>query len=306
KKPTQPGQPVKPPAPGAAQPPKAAAPPAAQASASPPAKPAAAPPKPAQPAAGGLGASPAKPQGTAPAKPASPGAAKPAQTGAAKPAQRANPPRPASPPAGGQTPAKPQAAKPAPGPKKPAKPAVRTVGVILVDLGFIDDGQLASIEEEARQTDTPVERIAVDRGLVNEEQLLQAMAELHGMALVNLDEVKPAPEALKAVPQNMAELYKMLPLKFENDVLTVVMSDPNNLMALDDLRNMLGIRQVVAQLGQVGKIEAALAKAYSTTKEESIADLIASMATDVDLGYGRRETSIDIASVEEMANAAPA
>jgi type IV pilus assembly protein PilB len=55
----------------------------------------------------------------------------------------------------------------------------------------------------------------------------------------------------------------------------------------------------------VSKIEQALAKAYSTTKEESIADLIASMATDVDLGYGRRETSIDIASVEEMANAAP-
>jgi type IV pilus assembly protein PilB len=68
---------------------------------------------------------------------------------------------------------------------------------------------------------------------------------------------------------------------------------------------MLGIRQVIAQLAPPSKIEAALAKAYSNTKEETIADLISSMATDVDLGYGRRETSIDIASVEEMANAAP-
>ena len=40
------------------------------------------------------------------------------------------------------------------------KAVARTIGVILVDLGFLDDGQLDSIEEEARQTDNPVERIA--------------------------------------------------------------------------------------------------------------------------------------------------
>ena len=39
-----------------------------------------------------------------------------------------------------------------------------------------------------------------------------------------------------------------------------------------------------------------IAKAYSTTKEETISDLINAMSQDVDLGYGRRETSIDIAS----------
>ncbi len=248
------------------------------------------PKKPAQPAK--PGAQPAKP-GAQPDKPAAQQPAKPAAQ-PAKPAGGAKPPAKEG--------AKPQAAKP---PVKKSKPAVRTIGLILVDLGFMDEGQLASVEEEALQTEAQVERVALDRGLINEDQLLQATAELHGMALVNLDEVKPTPEAMKAVPQNMAELYKMVPLKFEADVLTVVMSDPNNLMALDDLRNMLGIRQVVAQLGPLSKIEATLAKAYSTTKEESIADLIAAMATDVDLGFGRRETSIDIASVEEMANAAP-
>ena len=248
---------------------------------------------------------PAKPLVAPPGKP--PMARAPAPTAAApgKPA-----PQPAKPPT-----APPGAAKPAPAPAKPApKPAAkkkdktiaRTIGVILVDLGYMDDGQLASIEEEARQTDVHVDRIALTRGLVTEEQILQASAELHGLALTNLEDVKPTPEALKAVPQNMAELYKMLPLKVENDILTVVMSDPNNLQALDDLRNMLGIRQVTATLAPLSKIEAALTAAYSATKEESIGDLIASMAADMDLsGYTRRETSIDIASVEEMANAAP-
>src|SRR5919197_1017966 len=106
-----------------------------------------------------------------------------------KPAQPGQPAKPIQPGAGG--------AKPQPKPAAKKKPAARTLGVILVDLGFIDDGQLASIEEEARQTDTPVERIALDRGLINEDQLLQATAELHGMQVVNLEDVKPAPEALK-------------------------------------------------------------------------------------------------------------
>ena len=182
------------------------------------------PAKPAQPGGAkppAAGGQPAKPQ---PAKPGQPAPA-PAKPQAAKPGQPAKP----AAPVGGH--AKPAAPKPAP--KKKEKSVARTIGVILVDLGFLDDGQLDSIEEEARQTENPVERIAMDRGLINEDQLLQATAELHGMAMVNLEDVKPTPEALKAVPQNMAELYKMLPLKVENDVLTVVMSDPNNLMALD-------------------------------------------------------------------------
>ena len=59
--------------------------------------------------------------------------------------------------------------------------------------------------------------IAIDRGLVTEDQLLQATAELHGMKVANLEESKPTPEAVKLVPKNMAELYKILPLTFEND-----------------------------------------------------------------------------------------
>jgi type IV pilus assembly protein PilB len=260
--------------------PKKPAPPAptakpGQAAAPRPAQPGAAAPRPAQPGAAKPGVPAAKPNGAAPAKPVAPGAARPA----AKPAP-----------------------KPAP-PKK--KERVRTLGVVLVDLGFLDDAQLDALEEEARQTDIAFERIALDRNIITDEQLLQGQAELNGMAVTNLDEIKPSPEALKAVPQNMAELYKMLPLKIEGDVLTVVMSDPNNLQALDDLRNMLGIRQVTATLAPVSKIDAAIGRSYSNTKEESIADVIAGMATDIDLGYGRRETSIDIASVEEMANAAP-
>jgi type IV pilus assembly protein PilB len=126
------------------------------------------------------------------------------------------------------------------------------------------------------------------------------------MRVANLEDVKPAPEAVKLVMKNIAEMYKLVPLTYENDVLTVAMSDPNNMQAMDDLRNLLGIKQVNPVLAPPKQIQTLLTKAYSTEKEESIGGLIAALeASDVGWSSMGRENSIDIAALEEMAAAAP-
>src|SRR5437016_4168314 len=124
----------------------------------------------------------------------------------------------------------------------------RKFGQVLVDLGYIDQDQLWDLLEEARNNDVSLSKVVLDRGQVTEEQLLQALAEKHGLPVVNLEETKPTPDAIKLVPENMAQVYKILPLSYENDTLTVVMSDPENLAALDDLRNFLGLQQLQAGL----------------------------------------------------------
>ena len=79
----------------------------------------------------------------------------------------------------------------------------------------------------------------------------------------------------------MAELYKMLPLSFEHDVLTVAMSDPTNMQALDDLRNMLGIKHRPGH-ARPGRARSTPPSPRSTpaSKEETISDLIASLEAD--------------------------
>ena len=139
----------------------------------------------------------------------------------------------------------------------------RKFGQVLVDLGYIEEADLWSLLEEARNSDLPLARVVLDRGMVTEDQLLQAKGEQHGMSVVNLEESKPTPDAVKLVPENMAQVYKILPLTFENDTLTVVMSDPDNLPALDDLRNFLGIKQVQAVLSSARQIEEATKAAYA-------------------------------------------
>jgi type IV pilus assembly protein PilB len=254
----------------------------------PPKKPAAPPGKPTPPVA----------KGVAPGKVNGDGAKPPAKPG----------PKPAA-PAGKKPPAKP-AAKSGAGEPKHAKSWVgadggnRKFGQVLVDLGYIDQEQLWDLLEEARNADQSLGRIVLDRGLVTEDQLLRAQGERHGLGVANLEEQKPTPEALKLVPENMAQVYKILPLTFENDTLTVVMSDPDNLAALDDLRNFLGIQQVQAVLSLPRLIEEAQKAAYAG-KQETIMDLIATLEADAPSGGRGKETSIDLEDMMELAESAP-
>lgn len=181
----------------------------------------------------------------------------------------------------------------------------RKFGQVLVDLGYLDEAQLDELLFEVRSTDTPLEQMVLDRGLVSTEQLLQAKAEQFNLKVVNLEESKPTPEALKLVPENMAQVYKILPLSYENDTLTVIMSDPNNLAALDDLRNFLGVKQVTAVLAPQFQIDEAGKTVYSGKPQETILDILKTIETDSG-GRGKgRETSIDLGDLMEIADSAP-
>ena len=280
------------------------------------------PGQPKPPAAGGQPPRPPAGNGApAPKPPAAPTpGAKPGPP-APKPANpAAGPPKPgvpgAKPPAAGAKPGTPPAA-PKPATAKPKAPEknrllhvdsnTRQLGQKMVDLGFLDDEQLDSVYEEMRTSDARLSDIVKERGLLNPDQILQATAEAHGMRVANLEEVKPQPEAVKLVAKNMAELYHLVPLSFENNTLTVALSDPNNLQAMDDLKNLLGIQQVTPVLAPAAQIDELLARAYSTAKEESIANLLAELESDPTVGAAsmRRESSIDLDDVNELANSQP-
>jgi type IV pilus assembly protein PilB len=274
-----------------------------------PAKPGAQPgQQPAKPAAAGQAAAkPATPHGQAPAKPAAP---PPAGT------PRSGPPA---------KPAAPGAKKPdEPAPKKPAEPAAkkppvkrekssatpeggrRKLGQVLIDLGFLDEDQLFDVLDEARNTGQLTGQVALSRGLINTDQLLQVLGEQFGLKVVNIDDQKPQQEACNLVPESMAQVYKVVPLGLKDKVLTVALGDPNHLAGLDDMRNLLGVNEVIACLIPAEKLPDAITRFY-TGKEESIVDLIASLEKDKTIGKfaSKKESSIDLDDLVEIAESAP-
>ena len=120
--------------------------------------------------------------------------------------------------------------------------AQRRLGQILVDLGYLSEDQLWDVLEEQKQSPGEIlGQVALKLGLISNEQLTEALAEQWGMPVVNLEETNIPPKVIDLVPSTMAEVYKIMPISMRDGVLTVAMGDPQNLAALDDLRNFLGI-----------------------------------------------------------------
>ncbi len=177
----------------------------------------------------------------------------------------------------------------------------RKLGQILVDLGYLTDDQLWDVLEEQKQSAGLIGQVAVRMGMVTEGQVTEALAEQWGMPVINLAETNIPPQVLELVPQPMAEIYKIMPVSMRDDVLTVAMADPQNVAALDDLRNFLG-NEVRGAVSSLADVEEAIAKYYAD-RDESIEDVIDELQTDED--EAGRIRGYDLSSEEELSDAAP-
>jgi type IV pilus assembly protein PilB len=180
--------------------------------------------------------------------------------------------------------------------------AQRRLGQILIDLGYITDDQLWDIlEEQKNSPDELIGQIAIRMGHVTEDQVTEALAEQWGMVVINLKETNIPAKVLELVPQTMAEIYRIMPISIKDDILTVAMADPQNVMALDDLRNLLGM-EVRGSVSNERDVEEAISNHYAD-KDDSIEDVISEMTSDDD--DDDDVDTFDLASMDELADAAP-
>jgi type IV pilus assembly protein PilB len=187
--------------------------------------------------------------------------------------------------------------------------AIRRIGQILVDLGFITDDQLELLlEEQEQRAGELLGKIATDMGLITDEQLCQALAEQMHMQVVNLAEVQLDKELLGTITDTMAQMYRVVPVVKEGNSLTLATCDPQNLAIQDELRNFLGydIRLVIASERDIVR---ALERYYGA-EGETIEKLIEDMEGDdelraaVEAAAGAHGT-LDLTSVEALADSAP-
>jgi type IV pilus assembly protein PilB len=186
--------------------------------------------------------------------------------------------------------------------------AIRRIGQILIDLGFINDDQLAMLlEEQQHQPGELLGKIAEEMGLITDEQLCQALAEQMSIEVVNLEETKFSPDVLGKVTETMAQLYRVVPVRFEDATLTVATCDPQNLAIQDELRTFLGydVRVAVATERQV---VATLSK-YFDSSSESVESIVSELEEDSELKRAAEalagDGSIDLTGAEALAESAP-
>ncbi len=150
--------------------------------------------------------------------------------------------------------------------------------------------------------------VLVARGYITEQQLVHALAEQAGMEVIDLDAIQVPSDVVDRVSLSIAEVYRIMPVKFEDEVLTVAMADPLYVQALDDLRFMLNC-EVEGVVASEAAVERAISKYYAGQRE-SVEQLIRDIEESreeltYDIQYGQQSTSIDIEQLQEMANSMP-
>ncbi|HEY2827604.1 MAG TPA: ATPase, T2SS/T4P/T4SS family [Pirellulales bacterium] len=186
--------------------------------------------------------------------------------------------------------------------------AIRRIGQIFVDLGMITEDQLELLlEEQKRRSGELLGKVAESLGYITEEQLSQALAEQMSMRVVNLGDLEIAPDVLARVTEPMAQLYRVIPIEFEDDTLTVAMCDPQKLTIRDELRTLLGY-DIKAMVATERDVQRALEKYYASGTE-SVESLVANMEDDQALKDAANaigtEGPLDLTSVEAMADSEP-
>ena len=186
--------------------------------------------------------------------------------------------------------------------------AIRRIGQILVDLGFLHEEQLETLLEEQQQR--PGEmfgQIAIGMGLITDDQLAQGLAEQMSMQVVSLSDVVIPPDILTHITEPMAQLYRIIPLSFEDNVLTIAMCDPQKLSIIDELRSFLGF-DIKAMVCTEKEMLKALDRYYAAGGE-SVETLIADMEQDAELAAAsqalERSSTLDLAGAEALADSAP-
>ena len=145
--------------------------------------------------------------------------------------------------------------------------AIRKIGQIFVDMGFITDDQLGMLlEEQQTRPGSLLGKIAQEMNMLNEEQIVQALSEQMGMQVVELGDAGISHDVLKKITESMAQLYRVIPVAFEGNRLTVATCDPQNIVIQDELRQMLGydVRIVIATESDIKK---ALDRWYASDKD---------------------------------------
>ena len=160
--------------------------------------------------------------------------------------------------------------------------------------------------QKQRHGTIQIGQVFLELGLIDEKQLQIALAAQRGMEYVNLEEFDIHPDVIEKVPAQMAKTYHLVPIEYnkERNELTVVLDNPDNFRATDDLSTLMGFK-VTAKITDPGALESALTKYYEA-QEENINELIGEIQGDRFLAeFEGRNQSIDLDELKELSESNP-
>jgi type II secretory ATPase GspE/PulE/Tfp pilus assembly ATPase PilB-like protein len=153
------------------------------------------------------------------------------------------------------------------------KPSGKSFEELLIEMNLITKEKLQELYPRVVKEKKSIEELLIETGF-SEEKLASVKAGYLGFEFVDLNAYqKPASELLRYVKPAYAKNYKVLPVSYEDDVLTVAMVEPRDFMALDEVFRLfkdsrLKINDVKVVMTTSKQLLAAIDRFYAVPKQD--------------------------------------
>ena len=118
---------------------------------------------------------------------------------------------------------------------------------VIVDLGYADRDRVDAVVAAAREAGRQPERMLLEQGVITADQHSRAVAERYGLDHLDLGAFQVDMAAANLLSESLARRYRAVPVGYDSEeVLLLAMADPSNVLAVDDIQMMTGLRCKVA------------------------------------------------------------
>jgi TM2 domain-containing membrane protein YozV len=108
--------------------------------------------------------------------------------------------------------------------------------------GLITNAQLDMALARQKETNKPLMRILVESGFIDETRRLNFFKRQFGIPLISLEGIQIDPILYTYIPGPIARRHHLVPVKLDRDGLVVAMEDPSDLVLIDNLKELVGLR----------------------------------------------------------------
>ena len=139
------------------------------------------------------------------------------------------------------------------------------IGEMLSKEGLITPQQLQEALTYQKQNGVKLGRALVSLGFVKDDEITGLLSRQYGVPSINLATFDIDPTVLKVLPGETCRKYQVIPISRAGAVLSLAMSDPTNVFAMDDIKFMTGYNVDPVVASEIA-IEEAINRFYGSAR----------------------------------------
>ncbi len=180
------------------------------------------------------------------------------------------------------------------------------LGELLLKAQLINQQQLTKALDEQKNSGGKLGEVLQRLGYVTEDDIIECLSHQFGVPSINLRHFEIDPNVAKIIPVDLARKYNVIPVNKTGATLTLAMTDPTNIFAMDEITFMTGYR-VEPVVASEEAIRERIDRNFGSSRELELKKVMEDLTTvdEAALELLEEEEEVDIGKLAEESQEAP-